>query len=136
MTIRYKLNKSWIGIAACAALAAVPLAARADAASEISTAAQHAQFSSQATSIKVAHAHLHHALNCLVGPKGHGFDSKAMDPCKGQGDGAIADTSDPATKKSLERIAARARAALRSDDLDTVKKDADRIQSELAGLNK
>ena len=134
-----KLNiskRSWVGLAVCAGLVAMPLAALADASGEISTAAQHAQYSAQATSVKVAHAHLHHALNCLVGPKGHGFDKKAENPCKDQGSGAIPDTTDAATKKSLERIAARARSALRSNKLDTVKKDADEIVSELGSLNK
>ncbi|MGH8260519.1 MAG: hypothetical protein ACREUG_12620, partial [Steroidobacteraceae bacterium] len=106
-------KKHWVGLALCAGLMTVPLAALADASGEISTAAQHAQYSAQATSLKVAHAHLHHALNCLVGPKGHGFDKKAADPCMGQGDGAIPDTTDAATKKSLEHIAAQTRAALR-----------------------
>jgi hypothetical protein len=128
-------KKSWVGLALCAGLVAVPLA-WADASGEISTAAQHAQFSSQATSLKVAQAHLHHTLNCLVGPKGHGFDSKAENPCASQGSGAIPDATDAATKKSLEKIAARTRAALRSHKLETVKKDAAKIESELGSLNK
>lgn len=136
MTSLYIPKKRWVGLALCAGLVAVPLAALADGSGEISTAAQHAQFAAQATSLKVADAHLHHALNCLVGPKGHGFDKKAANPCKDQGSGAIPDTTDAATKKSLEGIAAHARRALRSHKLETVKKDAETIAGDLGNLNK
>ncbi len=136
MTIRYTVNKSWIGFALSASLVALPLAAWADASTQIQTAAQHAQFASQATDLKMARAHLHHTLNCLAGPKGKGFDKKAENPCADQGNGAIADETDATTKKSLEKIAASARTALRSKDLDKVKEDAGKIQSELASLSK
>ncbi len=125
------LKNNWVGFALCAGLVAAPLAAHADAASEISTAAQHAGFSAAATSLVVAHTHLHHTLNCLVGPGGRGFDAKQANPCSSQGSGAIPDTTDAATKKSLERIAARTRAALRSTSLATVTKDAAAIQAAL-----
>jgi len=136
MTIRYTMNKSWIGFALSAGLVALPLAAWADAAMQVQTAAQHAQFASQATDIKMAHAHLHHTLNCLAGPKGKGFDKKAENPCADQGNGAIADETDATTKKSLEKVAAHTRTALRGTDLDKVKEEAGKIQSELASLSK
>ena len=136
MTIRYTVNKSWIGFALSAGLVALPLAAWADASTEIQTAAQHAQFASQATSLKMADAHLHHTLNCLVGPKSRSFDKKAENPCADQGNGAIPDETDATTKKSLESAARHARTALRSQDLDKVKDDAGKIQSELGSLNK
>jgi hypothetical protein len=125
------LKNNWVGFALCAGLVAAPLAAHADAASEVSTAAQHAGFSAAATSLKVAHMHLHHTLNCLVGPGGRGFDAKQANPCSSQGKGAIPDTTDAAAKKALEHIAYRTRVALRSTDLATVTKDAAEIQTEL-----
>jgi hypothetical protein len=128
------LKNNWVGFALCASLVAMPLAAHADASDEVSTAAQHAGFSAQATSLMVAHMHLHHVLNCLVGPGGRGFDSKQADPCSNMGKGAIPDTSDAATKRTLERIAYRARRALASKNLDTVKKDAAQIQTELGNV--
>jgi len=136
MTIRYTVKKSWIGLALSAGLVALPAAVWADAATQIQTAAQHAQFASQATDLKMAQAHLHHTLNCLAGPKGHGFDKKAENPCADQGNGAIPDETDATTKKSLEHIAASIRTALRGKDLDKVKEDAGKIQSELASLSK
>jgi len=53
------------------------------------TAAQHAEYASNATKIDQVHLHLHHVINCLVGPKGKGFDAKAGNPCKDQGNGAL-----------------------------------------------
>jgi hypothetical protein len=125
------LKKSWIGIALCAGLVALPLAAHADASTEVSTAAEHAGFSAAADTLMVAHMHLHHVLNCLVGPKGHGFDTKAADPCANMGSGAIPDTTDTHMKRRLEHIAYRTRVALRSHSLATVKKDAAMIEAEL-----
>jgi hypothetical protein len=128
------LKKSLRLTAICTAIAMLPLAAFAagDAAKETTTAATHASLSAKADSLKMAHAHLHHTLNCLVGPKGHGYDAKAENPCKDMGDGAIPDTTDAANKKSLEHVAAQARAALRSESLETVQKDAAKINSELS----
>jgi hypothetical protein len=128
------LNKNLRLAAVCTTFAALPLAALAasDASQEITTAATHASLSSKADSLKMAHAHLHHTLNCLVGPNGRGYDSKAENPCKDMGNGAIPDTTDEAKKKSLEHVAAQARAALRSDSLETVQKDAEKINDELS----
>ncbi len=128
------LKNKWVGFALCAGLVALPLAAHADASDEVATAAKHAGFSAQATSLAVADTHLHHTLNCLVGPGGRGFDAKQANPCSSQGNGAIPDTTDAAAKKTLERIAYRARRALTSKDLATVKKDAARIQAELGNV--
>lgn len=131
----HTLNKSLRLSAICTTIALLPLVAFAagDAVKETATAATHASLSAKADSLKMAHAHLHHTLNCLVGPKGHGFDAKAENPCKDLGDGAIPDTTDEAKKKSLEHVAAQARTALRSESLETVQKDAEKINSELSG---
>jgi hypothetical protein len=134
MTKLHVLKKNWVGFALSAGLIAMPLAAHADVSDEVSTAAKHAGLSAEATSLAVAHTHLHHTLNCLVGPNGRGFDSKAANPCSDMGSGAIPDTTDAAAKKTLEHIAARARMALRSHSLATVKKDAAKIQTELGDV--
>src|SRR6185437_11904150 len=69
-------------------------AARADRdpAKETATAATHAGLAAKATDLKGTQMHLHHVVNCLVGPKGKGFDAAPGNPCKDQGNGAIADT--------------------------------------------
>ncbi|MGH8372233.1 MAG: hypothetical protein ACRETO_05835 [Gammaproteobacteria bacterium] len=62
-----------------------------DAAKQIATAEIHAQMAAASKDINMIHAHLHHVINCLVGPQGKLFDSKAEDPCKGMGNGALND---------------------------------------------
>ncbi len=125
------MKKGWIGIALCVGLVALPLAARADASAEVATAAQHAGFSAAAKSLMVARMHLHHTLNCLVGPKGHGFYSKAGNPCAKEGHGAIPDTTDAHAKRELEHLAYRTRMALRGRKLPAMKKEAAMIEAAL-----
>ncbi len=59
----------------------------------------------------------HHALNCLVGPGGTGFDATQMNPCANSGSGAIPDTADAAKKKILETAADQARSGIAATDL-------------------
>ena len=61
-------------IASCMALA-LPTAAFADVAAELTVADQHAGFAAKAATVDMVHMHLHHVLNCLVGPSGPGFDA-------------------------------------------------------------
>jgi len=88
------------GAAGVLALSTAALAA--DTAKEIATAADHAQLAATAADIKMVKAHLHHTINCLVGPNGDHFDAKELNPCQDLGDGAIPDTSDAAKKQSLQ----------------------------------
>ena len=127
-----KVQKMTLGLLCAGLLTMLPLAAHADLAQEISTAADHAKLSTQAPTLKVAQLHLHHTLNCLVGSKGHGYDAKAGDPCSGMGKGAILDEASAKPKRMLEHIAARVHSALRNHHFATVKKLAGEIEVELA----
>jgi hypothetical protein len=92
---------------------------------EINTAHAHALMAQGATSVAMAHTHLHHVINCLVGPNGSGFDASAGTPCKGQGNGAIPDSaSDHALQAKLESALGDAQAGLKSDSLAAVQQDA------------
>jgi hypothetical protein len=87
-------------------LAAAPVlfaatAFAADLGSEINNAAQHAGLAAQAGNINGVHQHMHHALNCLVGPQGDGFDAKEMNPCAQSGGGAIPDETNQMNKTKL-----------------------------------
>lgn len=104
-------------------LAPVPVLA-ADPAGEIVTAATHADLASKASDLAGTQTHLHHALNCLVGPAGAGYDPKNMNPCANAGGGAIPDTADAGKKAALESAAATARAGLAAADMATAQKDA------------
>jgi len=103
---------------------ALPVPAFADAHSEIVLAATHAGLAASATDIASVHSHLHHALNCLVGPSGLGFDAKEMNPCAQSGKGAIPDTVDAAKKTALEAAVVRARSGAASPNLDAARKAA------------
>ena len=94
----------------------LPGSALADGHSQIVLAGQHAGLASQSTDISLVRAHLHHALNCLVGPGGPGFDAHEMNPCANAGHGAIPDGG-LLKKLPLEAAAAEARAGIAEPDL-------------------
>ena len=114
-------------LAAALSIAAIPALA-ADPAKEISVAAAHANLAGQAKSLGGIHMHLHHAVNCLVGPGGKGYDDTELDPCTGMGDGAIPDTNDPAKKKLLQEALAKAEKGLTETDPYTAAKAASETQ--------
>jgi hypothetical protein len=121
--------------AATAALLLGPLPAlAADAAGEIATAATHADLAAKAGDLAGTQMHLHHALNCLVGPGGTGFDPKNINPCANSGNGAIPDTSDAAKKAALEAAANIARAGIASSDLTIAQKSASETATALKAI--
>ncbi|HXC57036.1 MAG TPA: hypothetical protein VNU97_17180 [Rhizomicrobium sp.] len=109
-------------IAPAALLAASP--ALADVHGEIIAAIEHVEYSAAATDIATAHMHLHHTLNCLVGPGGAGFAPKEINPCANAGHGIIPDTTDAKARSALEAAAAKTRDGLLTDDLATARADA------------
>jgi hypothetical protein len=96
----------------------------ADLRGEIVNAAEHAEYAGEAATIEDAHFHLHHTLNCLVGPKGDGFDRTQMNPCVNSGNGIIPDATDPKMIAVFQDAAAKAREGLATNDLATAKADA------------
>lgn len=99
---------------------------------EVSTAHAHALMAQTAKNTAMAHAHLQHVINCLVGPNGAGFDAKAENPCKGQGNGAIPDAaSNQALHGKLESALTTAQAGLKSDSLASVQQDAGKVAATL-----
>jgi len=113
-------------------LTALPASAQgADPAQEAATAGVHAGLAAQAATIQQVHMHLHHTVNCLVGPTGQGFDAKEANPCQKLGSGAIPDTTDSAMKAKLTGALAKAQAGLKSDDLTAAKTAATDAQAAL-----
>lgn len=110
-----------LAIATCSLLS---VTAQADSASETVTAMTHANLAAAAADINGVHMHQHHALNCLVGPNGSGFDAKELNPCANAGRGAIPDATDAAKKKSLAAAADKLRAGIASSDLKTAQQAA------------
>ena len=115
-----------------AALIAFPAAAQTDSTKEVSTAAYHAGLAAKATDMKGVQMHLHHVVNCLVGPKDSNFDQSAGNPCNGQGNGAIPDTTDAAKKKPLEDALKQAQDGLKLTDIAAAQKQATTAQSTLS----
>jgi hypothetical protein len=62
-----------------------------DPSAELKTAVTHAGFAAKYETMKEVTLHLHHALNCLVGPQDKLFDAAAGNPCQGQGNGFLPD---------------------------------------------
>ena len=109
-------------LAACAALTATPVLA--DTAAELNIAKNHAGMAAKAADLKTTQMHLHHAVNCLVGPAGKGFDAAAGNPCGKAGNGAIPDSTDAAVKAKLQTIADAAEPGLSTTDLAAAQKAA------------
>jgi len=126
MIARMILGSAVVG--ALIGFASVP--AVADESQEVATAAAHAGMAAGSPDIKTVHMHLHHVVNCLVGPTGDGFDKAAGNPCDGKGNGALMDN--PGDKKaSLEDALAKAKAGISNGDMAASKKLAADAQSAL-----
>ena len=118
------------------ALPAVAQATDADNAvsKQVGTASAHAGMALGAADLKMTHTHLHHVVNCLVGPSGKEFDSHEENPCKGQGHGAIVDAKgDAASESRLHAALTEAEHGLKSTTLDGAHADAQQVLTALQG---
>ncbi|HKT18751.1 MAG TPA: hypothetical protein VJR47_11960 [Stellaceae bacterium] len=111
-----------------ASLAVFSARAAEDAAKEVTTAATHAGLAAAAKDMKDVQMHLHHTVNCLVGPAGAGFDTKEANPCKDQGNGAIPDTKDPGKLAALRDALTQVNNGLKQTDMAAAQKDASAAQ--------
>jgi len=118
-------------VSAAAALLLPAASFAADLTGEIVTAGTHAQLAAQAGDIDMVHMHLHHTVNCLVGPNGADFDPANLNPCKGSGNGAIPDSTDPAKIQALKAAESTAEAGIASSDIAVAKSDATSVYTQL-----
>jgi hypothetical protein len=132
------IMKNYLGALSLALLASGGMllsapSARADAdpAKEVSTAAQHAGLAAKAADLKGTQMHLHHVVNCLVGPSGQGFDGSMGNPCKDLGGGAITDTKDAKQASALRDALAKANSGLALTDMAAAQKTATDVQAML-----
>lgn len=99
---------------------------------QIATATAHAGMALVANDLKMAHLHLHHVVNCLVGPSGKSFDAKAGNPCDGMGQGAIIDgKNDAATSARLNTALSEAEQGLKTTSMASVHADAAKVLTTL-----
>jgi len=121
-------------LAGAMALVSTCAFAAADLNGEIVNATEHADYAAAGANIEAVHMHLHHTLNCIVGPGGMGFDAKQMNPCANSGNGIIPDSTNAANKTALEGAAAKARDGIASGDMATAKADATAVANALKSL--
>jgi hypothetical protein len=104
----------------------------ADIGSEITNAQTHAGLAASAANLDGVHMHLHHALNCVVGPAGDGFDAKQMNPCAQSGSGALTDETDAAKKAKLMTAKGQLQKGIAETDLKAAQADATAAQTTIA----
>ena len=104
--------------------------AQADGPQAVTLAVQHAGLAAGSDNIASVRRHLHHVLNCLVGPDGEGFDETQINPCTNAGP-AIPQTADGELKETLEQIAAQIRDGIGGDDLAAARELATEVQRKL-----
>ena len=107
-----------------------PSARAADPSTELATAAAHAGMSAASGDLKMVHAHLHHVINCLVGPGAADYDATQADPCKGQGMGIIPDSM-AAKHAELQAVVGMAKKGIAEEDMTKAKADATAVQAAL-----
>jgi len=123
---------TFVALAGAPLLFAATAFAAVDLGSEINNAATHAGLAAQAADINGVHTHMHHALNCLVGPKGDGFDAKQMNPCAQSGNGAIPDEMDQMKKTKLTAARDDLTKGIAEMDIAAAKTDATAASTALA----
>jgi len=109
------MKKLALALLAASALCAAP--AFADVAGQLTVAQTHAGLAAKAAAVDGVHMHLHHALNCLVGPGGAGFDAGQANPCAKAGNGALPEATDAGQKTRIEAAATKISAGIAATDL-------------------
>lgn len=66
--------------------------------------------------IEDVHQRMQSAINCLVGPKGEGFDAAAPNPCAASGNGLIPDTQEASKKTEYLAVVAKLKTGLSTSD--------------------
>jgi hypothetical protein len=66
--------------------------------------------------IEDVHQRMQSAINCLVGPKGVGFDTAAPNPCAASGNGLIPDTAEAGKKDKYLAIVEKLKVGLATSD--------------------
>jgi len=128
ISMKHALLTSLTG--ACLLIAGTAWAA--DLGAEITNAQTHANLAAQSGTINAVHTHMHHALNCLVGPAGEGFDAAQMNPCAKVGAGAIPDSTNAGQKTKLEAAKAQLVQGIAATDLKAAQDAANSAQATIA----
>ena len=101
---------------------------------EIAAAATHAGLAAQETELAGVRMHLHHTMNCLVGPKGEGYSSKDMNPCSALGNGAVVDAATRSTVLGVNAAVMGTKKGLEEPDLAKAKEIAAEVNKLLLNV--
>ena len=105
------------GIVAISALClGVPASAADLAVEKIATQITARSASRNVQRIEDVHQRMQSAINCLVGPKGEGFDMAAPNPCAASGNGLIPDTADAGKKEEYRTVVAKLKTGIATSD--------------------
>ena len=92
---------------------------------ELKTAITHAGFAGKYDALKEVSLHLHHVINCVVGPQDKMFDAAAGNPCQSQGNGFLPDLKakkgEDAQYYQVQWVARIASQAIASNNLQEAK---------------
>lgn len=118
--------KRFLAVAASVALGSTlsltAMAAPGSANKEIATAIIHANVASQITNLDGVHLHLHHVLNCVLGPHSSQYSAAAEKlsayKCVGLGNGALPDSHDPAVRGDLQQAVKLADRGIQANHFD------------------
>lgn len=117
------------------ALSVGALAATGNANKEIATAIIHANVASKVDSIDGVHLHLHHVLNCVLGPHSIQYSAAAEKlsayKCVGLGNGALPDSHDPAVRSDLQQVVKLADRGIQTRQFATAHQSALGVLAEL-----
>jgi len=111
------MNFKAVGVAAALMLCPVTSAWAVDLAVEKIAAQITARSASRnVQKIEDVHQRMQSAINCLVGPKGEGFDAAAPNPCAASGNGLIPDTAEANKKDEYQAVVAKLKTGLATSD--------------------
>lgn len=120
----YRIRQLLVTTLGALALGVMGIARAADEQQQVATALTHAKIATQQQQLDGVQMHLKHAINCLVGGQGEQAFPNALNPCKGMGQGAIADASSDAERQSLQTALSTAEAGVHSSSFDEAHADA------------
>ncbi|HEX7325028.1 MAG TPA: hypothetical protein VF292_06715 [Rhodanobacteraceae bacterium] len=125
------MQRSVVVILAVALGCGVSLGAYAagNASREVATALIHANVAAKVDALSGVHLHLHHVLNCVLGPHSKEYSAAAeavsANPCKGLGDGALPDAAhDTLAQRELRNAAHAAERGVASSNLAVAHREA------------
>lgn len=107
---------------------------------ELKIAITHAGFAQKYETLNEVTTHMHHVLNCLVGPGDKMFDAGAGNPCQGSGNGILADikskTGEDQEYQVAWWLAQLANEAIKMGNLNQEKAAAHIIEVQLTSMAK